>query len=158
MRGRILHHAQGEQTDCVQALAGHDCCELAPMCWVQNQAPVTNTGRFRVDGRVRAKAAQRIDNLLGDPKGLPNGKGNRTKLKQRDAQAFKLALVDSVGHAFVWASHGPLPNRVRGTPDNAVCIFIDDIVRACEAASLKPGSLLAFHLPEIFTMGTSKSI
>ena len=58
------------------------------------------------------------------------------------ARKLKSALVEAVGHASVWAANGPLWNRVKGRgrpPDNAVFIFIDDIVRACEAAGLKPG-------------------
>ena len=50
--------------------------------------------------------------------------------------------IDAVGHASLWASKGPLPNRLRGRgrpPDNAVFVFIDDIVRACEGCGLKPG-------------------
>jgi hypothetical protein len=97
---------------------------------------------FGPDARVLAKVEERIDNLLRDPKGLPNGKGKRTTLSPSNAQKFKSALMHAVGYASVWASEGPLPNKVKGRgrpPDNAVFIFIDDIVRACEAAGLKPG-------------------
>jgi hypothetical protein len=92
--------------------------------------------------QLAANAEQRIDQLLRDPKGLPNGKGKRTRLSPTKARKFKSALVDAVGHASVWASHAPLPNRVQGRgrpPDNAVFIFINDIVRACKKAGLKPG-------------------
>jgi hypothetical protein len=61
---------------------------------------------------------------------------------RRAADDFRSALIDAVGHASVWASNGPLPNRMqgRGRPlDNAIFIFIDDIVRACEGAGLEPG-------------------
>jgi hypothetical protein len=68
--------------------------------------------------------------------------GKRTQLTLTQRHKFKSALIEAVEHANVWASRGPLPNRVRGRgrpPDNAVFIFIDDIVRACEGAGLKPG-------------------
>jgi hypothetical protein len=92
--------------------------------------------------RTEAEAARRIDNILCDPKGLQNGRSRRTKLSPSTLGAFKSELTTAFGHASVWASHGPLPNRIRARgrpPDNAVFIFIDDIVRACEAAGLKPG-------------------
>jgi hypothetical protein len=94
------------------------------------------------DERVRSDALRRIDTVLKDPKGIPNGKNKRIKLTASEARKFKSALINAIGHGFVWASHGTLPNRVRGRgrpPDNAVFLFIDDIVRACEAAGLKPG-------------------
>lgn len=94
------------------------------------------------DAQLLAKVDERIDNILRDPKGLPDGKQRRTKLTPRKAQKLKSALIDAVGHASLWASKGPLPNRLRGRgrpPDNAVFLFIDDIVRACEGCGLKPG-------------------
>ena len=84
----------------------------------------------------------RLDAILGDPQGLPNGKGNRTKLDSDQKQKLKSALKKAVEDAHVWASKGRLPNRVPGRgrpPDNAKSIFIDDITRACEGAGLKPG-------------------
>ena len=95
-----------------------------------------------VDAPVIAAAANRIDDLLDDPKGLPNGKHRRTHLSASDREKFKSALIDAVGHASGWAALGPLPNRAKGRgrpPDNAVFIFIDDIACACEAVGLKPG-------------------
>src|SRR5262245_33284233 len=95
-----------------------------------------------LDHRLRATAVRRIRSVLADPKGLPNGKGGRTKLPRNALRLFESTLMDVVEHAHVWASHGPLPNRVqrRGRPpDNAVLVFIDDIMRACRAAGLKPG-------------------
>src|SRR5262249_14268633 len=83
---------------------------------------------------------QRIDHLLCDP--LPDGKNKRTKLTPRNVQKLKSALTYAMEQAAVWASKGSLPNRVRGRgrpPDNAVFLFIDDIVRACEQCGLKPG-------------------
>lgn len=85
---------------------------------------------------------KRIDTIINNPKGLANGRGRRTKLSPDDAQRFKAALIDAVGFAANHAAHGPLPNRTPGVgrpPDNAFFIFIDDIVRACEAAALTPG-------------------
>jgi hypothetical protein len=107
--------------------------------------PDTPAGRALVsslDDRVLENVVQRIDNLLSDPRGLPNGKRKRTKLTPTERHKFKAALIEAVEHAAVWASNRPLPNRVRGRgrpPDNAVFIFIDDIVRACEGRGLKPG-------------------
>jgi hypothetical protein len=103
--------------------------------------PPTRALLSSLDARVLEKVVQRIDALLADQEGLPNGR-KRTKLTQDDAEKFKLALIVAVGHASVWASRGALANRVkeRGRPpDNAVFLFIDDIVRACEEVGLKPG-------------------
>jgi hypothetical protein len=90
-----------------------------------------------------AKLGQRIDKILGDPKGLPNGKGGRTKVAPSVRQSLKSALTDAASHASVWAVNGrPLPNRARGRgrpPDNAYFVFIDDIMRACEGRGLRPG-------------------
>jgi hypothetical protein len=94
------------------------------------------------DAGLLAKIDRRIDNLLCDPRGLPDGKNKRTKLTSSDTQKLKSALIDAVGHASVWAANQPLPNRVQGRgrpPDNAPFVFIDDIMRACEGADLKPG-------------------
>ena len=101
----------------------------------------TRTGRRFA---VRGKAAfdRRIDKVLANPSGFPNGKGQRTKLSPSSLAKLKSDLADAYGHAAVFASVGPLPNRKksRGSPpDNAKLIFIDDIVRAIEAAGLKPG-------------------
>ena len=95
-----------------------------------------------LDAQLLAKVGERIDDLLGNPNGLPNGKGKRTKLTPTKVQKLKLALIRAVGHASVWASNGPLPNRMQGVgrpPDNAVFLFIDDIVLACKTGGLKPG-------------------
>jgi hypothetical protein len=92
--------------------------------------------------QVQAQAARRIDDILGDPRGLPNGKGKRTKLTLTDRDELKSALMNAVGHAAVWASNKPLPNRVRGPgrpPDNSVFIFIEDLAHAFEVVGLKPG-------------------
>ena len=95
-----------------------------------------------IDAQLTGNAGRRIGDLLSDPKGLPNGKHKRTRLTPNNAQIFKSKLIDAVEHAAVFASDGPLPNHVQGRgrpPDNAVFIFIDDIMRACEKAGLKPG-------------------
>ena len=92
--------------------------------------------------QVLAKVGQRIDNLLCDPQGVPNGKGKRTKLTPAQRHKLKSAVIEAVEHANVWASSRPLPNRVPGRgrpPDNAPFVFIDDLVLAIESAGLKPG-------------------
>jgi hypothetical protein len=94
------------------------------------------------DAVLAAKAAQKIDDFLKNPKGFPDGKNRRTRLAPTNAQRLKSALIDAVEHASVWAANRPLPNRMRGRgkpPDNSFFLFIDDIVRACEAVGLKPG-------------------
>jgi integrase len=91
----------------------------------------------------------RLDAILCDPQGLPNGKGNRTKLDFDQKQKLKSALKKAVEYAHSLASKGPLPNRVPGrgpSPDNTKLIFVDDIVHECEVAGLKPG--LRFIKPE----------
>lgn len=90
-----------------------------------------------------ASLDQRIDDLLlYFPKGFPDGKGKRTQLSQANKDKFRSALINAAGYAAVFATTAPLPNRAPGVgspPDNAVFIFIDDIVRACVECGLKPG-------------------
>lgn len=95
-----------------------------------------------IDEQLTDTAHRHIVNLLSDPNGLPNGKHKRTKLTPDNTQILKSKLIDAVEHAAVFASNGPLANHVQGSgrpPDNAVFIFIDDIMRACKKAGLKPG-------------------
>jgi hypothetical protein len=109
---------------------------------LEPETPPARTLLSSLDAVVLEKVVQRIDVLLADPKGLPNGQNKRTKLAQDVAEKFKLELIIAVGHASVWASRGALANRVKGRgrpPDNSYFIFIDDIVRACKGAGLKPG-------------------
>jgi hypothetical protein len=96
----------------------------------------------RLTPRKAEVLERRIDGILCDPTGLPNGKNKRKKLTEVQAREFKSALIDAVEHAAVWAAHGPLPNRLRRPgrpPDNAVFLFIDDIIDACKESGLKPG-------------------
>jgi hypothetical protein len=105
--------------------------------------------QFSLDPQLVHKVSQRIDPLLTDPAGLPNGKSKRKHLTDDDATKLTKALIEAVGHASVFAASGPLANRIPGRgrpPDNSVFIFIDDIMRACEAAGLKPG--LRYVKPE----------
>jgi hypothetical protein len=104
---------------------------------------------FSVGPEFVDKVTKRIDPILNDPAGLPNGKGKRTHLRPEDLHQLKTALIEAAGHAAALAAKGPLPNRLRGRgrpPDNALFIFIDDIVRAIEAAGLQPG--LRYVAPE----------
>jgi hypothetical protein len=97
---------------------------------------------FSLDTRLLAKVERRIDKVLSEPRGLPNGKSKRTKLTRPQGNELKSALIEAVEYANVWASSRPLPNRLPGLgrpPDNAVFIFIDDMARACESVGLKPG-------------------
>jgi hypothetical protein len=119
---------------------------MCPIRTSINHAPIQRTwGPIQIASppqKIQAKASRRIDDILRNPEGLPNGRGKRTKLSRSRSEAFKSELTTALAHACVWASHGPLPNRIRTRgrpPDNAVFIFIDDIVRACEVAGLKPG-------------------
>jgi hypothetical protein len=104
---------------------------------------MTNT---RIERRLamRDEAAfdTRIDKVLANPSGFPDGKGQRTKLSPSKLAKLKSDLADAYGHAAVFASNGPLPNHKKGRgspPDNAKLIFIDDIVHAIEGVGLKPG-------------------
>jgi integrase len=86
--------------------------------------------------------AGRIDDILGDDRGVPNGKGNRTKLDSDQKQKLKSALIKAAECAHSLASKGPLPNRVPGAgrpPDNAYFVFINDLVCGCEGCGLKSG-------------------
>src|SRR5438034_914485 len=89
--------------------------------------PPARTLVSSLEARVLAKVVQRIDDLLCDPRGVPNGKGKaRTKLTPPQRRKLKSALIEAVEHAAVWASNRPLPNRMRGRgrpPDNAVFVF-----------------------------------
>src|SRR5438309_622405 len=94
-----------------------------------------------VNDQLTNEAGRRINVLLNDPKGVPDGKNKRTKLTLDQRELLKSKLIDAIGHASVHAANGPLPNRVPGRgrpPDNAVFIFIDDIWRACETVGVKP--------------------
>jgi hypothetical protein len=152
--GSVLRGTKGWQDRCVSQLGRehHVASKSEQQLSIVNlkgepveNEPGRNALRMRFrdhDERLHAKLRQRIDNLLSDPTGVPNGKGKRTKLAPDDVQRLKSALVDAASHASVWAANQPLPNRVKGRgrpPDNAVFIFIDDIMRACERVGLKPG-------------------
>ncbi|RXH12466.1 hypothetical protein EAS54_26320 [Bradyrhizobium guangzhouense] len=92
--------------------------------------------------RRRAEFDKRIDQVLRNPHGLPCGKGRREKLNFEQMSKFEAELTHAFEHAAVLASNGRLPNLIHGRgapPDNAILIFIDDIMRACETAGLKPG-------------------
>jgi hypothetical protein len=107
---------------------------------LEEPEPLARTLVSALDAQTLAKVVRRVDALLADPNGLHNGH-KRTKLTEDDAEKFKLALIIAVGHASVWASRGPLVNRAKGRgrpPDNAVFLFIDDLVLALEGVGLKP--------------------
>jgi hypothetical protein len=116
---------------------------------LEPDTPPNRTLVHSLDQRVLGEVVQRIDNILCVGRGLPNGKGKRTKLTQTQKGQFKAALIEAVEHAAVWASNRPLPNRAPGVgspPDNAHFVFIDDLFRACEGVGLKPG--LRYISPE----------
>ena len=95
-----------------------------------------------VSEALTAKAKRRVHAIIRDPMGLPNGKHRRTRLDAAKAEILTRRLIDALHFALPFAADGGLPNRIPGRgrpPDNAVFIFIDDIMRACEAAGLKPG-------------------
>jgi hypothetical protein len=116
--------------------------------WIE-PASTVDAGKILIDRRNRrvveretAELDRRIAKLLSNPKGFPDGKGKRTRLTPSQALMLRSGLVDAAGYAALLAANGPLPNRVQGRgrpPDNAVLIFIGDIIRACQAAGLKPG-------------------
>jgi hypothetical protein len=95
-----------------------------------------------LEAKVLAEVNKRIGFLLCNPKGLPCGKNRRKNLTAIQARRLRSALIEATEHAAVWAANGPLANRLRGPgrpPDNAVFLFIDDIVCACKKNGLKPG-------------------
>jgi hypothetical protein len=116
--------------------------------WIEPASSV-DAGKILVDRRKRRVAArfaaqldQRITKLLGNPAGVPDGKGNRTRLTPSKEHELRSGLAKAAEYAALFSARGPLPNRQprRGRPpDNAVFIFIDDIIRACREAGLKPG-------------------
>ena len=114
---------------------------------LEEPEPPGHTLVSALDARVLAKADRRIDNVLDDSRGL--GKGKRTTLTSTEKHKLKSAIMEAVEHANVWASSRPLPNRVPGRgrpPDNAVFLFIDDLVQAHEEVGLKPS--LRYVSPE----------
>jgi hypothetical protein len=116
--------------------------------WIEEASSV-NAGRILTDRRDKRRAVRdaaevdrRIFKLLRDPRGVPNGKGKRTRLTRPKEDKLKLSLAEAVEYAALLAAKGPLPNQAKGVgrpPDNAVFIFIDDVIQACEAVGLKPG-------------------
>src|SRR5688500_5529488 len=52
-----------------------------------------------------------LENLVADPRGLPNGKCRRTKLSDVEKQKFISELIYVSEQAAVWASYGALPNK-----------------------------------------------
>jgi hypothetical protein len=139
----------------------------------QSDAEVSDTPprpvSFSLDARLLAEVMRRIDEVLDEPRGLPNGKGKkRIKLTPDQTRILKQALIEAVEHAHVWAASRPLPNRVRGRgrpPDNAFFLFIDDVALALEGVGLKASlryvggseSLLVRLFIELSpTMGTGK--
>jgi hypothetical protein len=116
--------------------------------WIEPASSV-DAGKILIDSRNRQVAARvatefdrRITKLLRDPKGLPDGKGKRTRLTRPKEHKLRSGLAEAFEYAALFAANGPLPNRAKrlGRPaDNAVFIFIDDIIRACQAVGLKPG-------------------
>src|SRR3954447_16961880 len=68
---------------------------------------------------------RKIDTVIEDKRGLPNGKARRTNLTELQKEQLKLDLINAVGQAASLASKGPLNNRVQGRgrpPDNVVFI------------------------------------
>ena len=109
---------------------------------IQKPKMLTNTIDPARGKRCRAELDERIGRVLNDPRGLPSGRGRRDKLNYAQMCELKSELIHAFEHAAVLASNGRLPNLMQGRgapPDNAILIFIDDIMRACEAAGLKPG-------------------
>ena len=117
---------------------------MALIDWIEPTS-TTDAGQlliYRLTPREIEVFDRRIDSILHNPTGLPNGKNKRNRLTDVQARRLKSALIDAVEHAAVWAVHRALPNRLRGPgrpPDNAVLLFIDDIIGACQASGLKPG-------------------
>ena len=90
-----------------------------------------------LDTRRLAELGRRIDTILRNPEGLPDGKGKRTKLTLTDRKKLKSAFIEAAEKAAVWASIGRLPNRAQGVgrpPDNAIIVFIDDIIARARRA------------------------
>jgi hypothetical protein len=114
--------------------------------WIEPASSV-DPCKILTDRRDKRRAARdvaevdlRIIKLLRDPRGVPDGKGKRTRLAGHKLNKLRLDLAEAVEYAALFP--GPLPNRIQGRgrpPDNAILIFIDDIDRACRAAGLKPG-------------------
>jgi hypothetical protein len=116
---------------------------LALIDWVE--APTAGAFKLLTNRLTQRQAEildKSIDCIICNSNGLPNGKNKRAKLTSVQTQNLKSKLIYAVEQAAVWAAHGPLPNRLRrpGRPaDNAVSIFINDIIDACKESGLKPG-------------------
>jgi hypothetical protein len=89
-------------------------------------------------GRIRHQIDQIVD---GNPS-LPNGKGSRSKLSPLNSKRLKLDVLVAAGFAASLVVKGPLKNQICGRgrpPDNTTFVLIDDLMRACQRAGLKPG-------------------
>jgi hypothetical protein len=118
--------------------------ETAWINWIEPTSTM-DAGQILIN-RLTVREAEvldrRIDIILSNPTGLPSGKNKRVKLNEIQALQLKSALIEAVEHAAVWVAYGSLPNHLHRPgrpPDNAVFLFIDDVVRACKASGLKPG-------------------
>jgi hypothetical protein len=123
---------------------------LIPLSEVSDTPP--RPVSFSLDARLLAEVMRRIDEVLDEPRGLPNRKGKkRIKLTPNQTHILKPALIEAVEHAHVWAASRPLRNRVRGRgrpPDNAFFLFIDDVALALEGGWFKGKSPLRRRLGE----------
>src|ERR1700730_6938638 len=70
--GDLLHHAKGEQDRGVSTLVLPRTIALMKNPWNQ----------FSLDAQLARKVTQRIDPLLTDPAGVPNGKSKRRQLSR----------------------------------------------------------------------------
>ena len=61
------------------------------------------------------KASRRIDRLLKDPQGVPNGKNKRMKLTPDQRKLLKSELIHAVGHASVYAADWTIAEPGLGT-------------------------------------------
>jgi hypothetical protein len=85
---------------------------------------------------------RQIDQIVGGNPSLPNGKGRRSKLSPQETERLKLDVLVAAEFAASLVVRGSLKNRIGGRgrpPDNTTFILIDDLMRACQRAGLKPG-------------------
>jgi hypothetical protein len=97
---------------------------------------------FKFSENELERIRRQIDQIVDGTPTLPNGKGRRSKLDSLKVKQLKLDLLVAVGFAASLVVKGPLKNRICGRgrpPDNTTFILIDDLMKACKRAGLKPG-------------------
>ena len=80
---------------------------IEPASTVDTSKILTDRRNKQVTARDAAEFDRRVTKLLRDPKGFPNGKGKRTRLKPPEELQLRSGLVDAVEYAALFAARSP---------------------------------------------------